>query len=479
MTSKDKKYRGFNEIYFVLYLMAVLLLLPEGKKIYDEYIVSEQNNAYIKSEKSSLNVKLKYINGKSTIISADTVNVIYPVGKIDSIKYNFRIINNNISNDIYQSDVNIESTAFEIIENNEGLVRFEWSPQKINSFDRNFEVKVDAKIFSLSNSEPSISSVRFAVNTYYIDDEIIIAANEQNNSNTITDNSLSSNNEFNIPQNNQSQIPLNSISFFPENPVTAMALTRWNSVVRVFGVDLTKEIKGLPKLKFDSKYDVKVENIENNSIYLSGITSAEQPYKVEVEIERNADNRIASTEFIVKPLLIPYPDYKKVMYPNYSYTIKTNLPRNNKSSAKLFYKDKLIISSEDGSNIEWIPQFSDTNKVFKLNRYIDDKVIDSKSDLRVISPPLPEITKKSFSNGFLFITTKSYGKLKNGSNNIITKLEFNRNKIEYQDLNGQSQYGDNYIIQVFRVKVNSDFNSIDIQAVDSRGEYSLIEKITF
>ena len=59
MTIKEKKYKGFNEIYFVLYLMAVLLLLPDGEKPKEDYIVSAQNSVYIKSEKSMLNVRLK------------------------------------------------------------------------------------------------------------------------------------------------------------------------------------------------------------------------------------------------------------------------------------------------------------------------------------------------------------------------------------------------------------------------------------
>ena len=49
MTIKEKKYKGFNEIYFVLYLMAVLLLLPDGEKPKEDYIVSAQNSVYIKS----------------------------------------------------------------------------------------------------------------------------------------------------------------------------------------------------------------------------------------------------------------------------------------------------------------------------------------------------------------------------------------------------------------------------------------------
>lgn len=458
--------------------MAVLLLLPEGKKLYDDYIVSEQNSVYIKSEKSSLNVRLKFVDGNTKIISADTVNVIYPVGKIDSVKYNFRIVNNNIINEIYSSNGSVETNAFEIIENNEGLVRFEWSPQKIRSFDRNFEVIVEADIYSLGVKEPKISSVRFAVNTFYIDDETIIASNsDSQNSSTSTEN--------NNPQNNSNgtganvQFALGDISFFPDNPVTAVATSKWNSVVRVFGIDLLKELKGLPKVKSNEKYKVNIEDINSNAIYLSGITSSEESYKVEVEIERNADNRIASTEFIVKPLLIQYPEYKKLMYPNYTYTIKSNLPKNNKSSVKLFYKDKLVANSDDGSNLEFIPQFSDTNKVFKLNRYIDGELLDSKQDLRVVSPSSPEITQKSIKDGYLYLTTKSYGKIKNGNNNIVSKLSFNKENIDYQDLNGQTQTIENYTIQVFRINIPSNISNLEIFAIDNRGEYSNKEKINF
>ena len=167
------------------------------------------------------------------------------------------------------------------------------------------------------------------------------------------------------------------------------------------------------------------------------------------------------------------------MYPNYTYTIKTNLPKNNKCSAKLYYKDKIVASSSGNSALEFVPQFSDTNKIFKLNRYVDDKLIDSKQDIRVIPPASPEITKKSVSDGYLYITTKTYGKLGNGNNNIIGKLQFDKENIDYQDLNGSTQYGENYTIQVFRIKLKDDLKSLEIYAIDGLGEYSNKEKINF
>ena len=480
MTIKEKKYKGFNEIYFVLYLMAVLLLLPDGEKPKEDYIVSAQNSVYIKSEKSMLNVRLKVKNGVSEIVYADTVNIIYPVGKIDSINYNFKLNNNNVTNEIYSSKNRAIQSSFEIIENNEGLVRFEWFPQSIKSVNKNFEVIVEAEIYSLGIKEPTMSSTRFAINTYYIDNDLAINLTNNSSSTTQSNNNSDINSNFNsnIGANNTFQ-DLNDINFFPENPVTAMALSRWTSVVRVFGIDLTKDLRGLPRIVGANKYDIKIENIDSKSIYLSGMTSADSSYKVGIEIVRNADNRVASTEFIVKPLLIPYPDYKNLMYPNYTYTIKTNLPKNNKCSAKLYYKDKIVASSSGNSALEFVPQFSDTNKIFKLNRYVDDKLIDSKQDIRVIPPASPQIRKKSVSDGYLYITTKTYGKLGNGNNNIIGKLQFDKENIDYQDLNGSTQYGENYTIQVFRIKLKDDLKSLEIYAIDGLGEYSNKEKINF
>ena len=227
MTIKEKKYKGFNEIYFVLYLMAVLLLLPDGEKPKEDYIVSAQNSAYIKSEKSMLNVRLKVKNGISEIVSADTVNIIYPVGKIDSINYNFKLINNNVANEIYSSKNLAVQNSFEIIENKEGLVRFEWFPQSIKSVNKNFEVIVEAEIYSLGIKEPTMSSARFAINTYYIDDDLLIGSN--NKSSSFTQDFQNPDANISINSNNganNSIQTLNDINFFPENPVTAMADSR-------------------------------------------------------------------------------------------------------------------------------------------------------------------------------------------------------------------------------------------------------------
>ncbi len=481
MIQKDKKYRGFNEIYFVLYLTAIILLLPEGKKYVEDYIVTDQSSAYIKSEKSSLNVRLKIKDGKSVILTADTVNVIYPVGKIDSVKYNFKLISNNVSNVIYNSDKKIVKNAFQIIENNEGLARFEWFPQNIKTLNKNFEVIVEGEVYSLGKKDPNISTLRFAINTFFID-EMEIASNNTTNQVEDNTNPIEINNDINSnPQVIQVRDVLSDISFFPDNPVSAIALTRWKATVRVFGIDLTKDLKNIPKIIADEKHNIKIEEIDSKAIYLSGKTSADESYKVKVEIERSADNRLASTEFTVKPLMIQFPDYPKVMYPNKSYTFKPNLPNNtyNSYSAKLFYKNDLLAYSDDGQDFEYIPQNSDTNRILKLVRYIDGKQHDYKENIRVISPPAPEITKKTYSNGVITITTKCYGKLTNDLNNVVSKLEFNKENIKYQDLTGSTQYLDNYIIQVFKINAENISNSIQITAIDERGIYSKTEKITF
>lgn len=481
MVQKDKRYRGFNEIYFVLYLTAILLLLPEGKKIYDDYLVSDNNRVYIKAEKSMLNVRLKVEQGKSVVISADTINIIYPVGKIDSIKYDFKLNSNNISNTIYTSNQQISSNAFRVIENDEGIAFFSWSPSNINTVNKNFEVFVDAEIFAFGKEMPQISSLRFAINTFFID-ELEIASNKNEQVNNLSQNQ--STNELNQTNSNTQiivNLPLSSIVFFPENPVSALALSRWKSLVRVFGIDLTKDLKNKPKIIANSEYDVKIDNIDNNAIYLSGITSSLEEYKVSIEIERNQDSRIASTEFIVKPIMLQFPDYPKIMYPNYNFTFKPNLPQssNNSFSAKLIYNDKIIANSENGSAFKFIPQFDDTNKVIKFNRYYDDKLIDSKDNIRIVSPPIPEITKKSFSNGVLTITTKSYGKLNNDGFNIVSKLVFDNQNVKYQDLTGETQYLDNFTIQVFRITLQDNIRSLNVSAIDERGIYSKTSNITF
>ena len=177
--------------------MAVLLLLPDGEKPKEDYIVSAQNSVYIKSEKSMLNVRLKVKNGVSEIVYADTVNIIYPVGKIDSINYNFKLNNNNVTNEIYSSKNRAIQSSFEIIENNEGLVRFEWFPQSIKSVNKNFEVIVEAEIYSLGIKEPTMSSTRFAINTYYIDNDLAINLTNNSSSTTQSNNNSDINSNFN------------------------------------------------------------------------------------------------------------------------------------------------------------------------------------------------------------------------------------------------------------------------------------------
>ena len=106
---KQKKYnkRHKIEVYFILYLAALILLLPEDQKKSDLNNQGHNqitNNSYLQVEKSVLNCKISLKGGKLIVADIDSINNILLFGDVYSINYNFEFENQNqkyskISND--------------------------------------------------------------------------------------------------------------------------------------------------------------------------------------------------------------------------------------------------------------------------------------------------------------------------------------------------------------------------------------------
>ena len=88
---KEKKKRNKVEIYFILYLAALILILPESKKNEEQAEEKENIGLSLIPEKSVLNLRLLKKDGQNNIIRFDSVNKIYFNGKFDNIDFTYTI----------------------------------------------------------------------------------------------------------------------------------------------------------------------------------------------------------------------------------------------------------------------------------------------------------------------------------------------------------------------------------------------------
>ncbi len=112
------------EIYFVLYLAALIFLLPDSKEKKSEI---NHTNHYvsqmpfrINAEKSNLSARMILDSTGSKVLSLDSINNIYYSGDVKDVKFEFIILDNTLKQSLHLSTGELNTVKyFRLIENKE------------------------------------------------------------------------------------------------------------------------------------------------------------------------------------------------------------------------------------------------------------------------------------------------------------------------------------------------------------------------
>ncbi len=487
-----KRKKRVVEIYFLLYLAALILLLPNkdtNRKLNSENINSQSYEIpfQLQSEKTALTCKLKKTKNGSEIISMDSINQIFWRGDLSEIQFEFIVEDLSQRLKVSLTKNNSNSKYFKIYENTKDQeASFVWRPNTNEILNKTFLVKVIAKGVSKYNNKQITLKTQFSLNIYFEDEN----PNFPNSDLALVNNQLPGDNQ-NIQSQNKnfqnSQINQNSIELRPENfELKTVAYTKWTNYILVNGINPKTDLQRNPIITYQSENGAggyaKYLDSKDNGIYISGISPSFGIMKVKIEIVSQMDKKSYSTEFIVKPSTISQPIYDRIMYPYKSYKIVPNLPIIQNQLTKAIIKEGNSIRSTSYGNSELIfnTNISDTGKSFKLERYIDNDLFDQTYEIQVKSYPNPIIysTEKDFKNdNLILVKTKSFG-LHNGKKNEIIALIISDNRIAQRELRGKYKEENEIIFQTFELnlqKVNSDA-SFTIQAKDFRAYLSSVRR---
>ena len=478
------------EIYFILYLAAIIFLLPD-KKIEDNTtnIVRSVSGPFsINPIKTSLTCRFIIDSLGPKIINIDSVNTIFSAGPVKDISYKFEV------EDLFTKQkhtIKGESSIFKFEVNPKRKeLKFIWNPKLSKNINKTYLVKVTAtakdttnddsekaKEFYLAQTQFSLilADVTTEMAQYGFDEEKFIAENPIISSNIIQNNI----------ERIYSPIP-GDIIIDPVTPeVEALAYKNWTNKINVFGANPSLDLSGNPNVKVnlepvDNNGSAKLEEIGKNYIIISGKTPSHGKMKVVTEMKFKVDNKKRSVDFYVSPISISRPQFTAVMYPEKNYKIKPNLPmlRGQLTQANLKDKNNILVRSEQGEIIDFKPDVSLIGKVLTLERLIDNMVFD-KYDIRIQDYPEPDIYNIQKDNNYqLTIQTRSFGYF-NGDKNLV-KLVIEGNGTD-RDLRGQLSMDDIAIIQVFRVtpKDKDKPFKFEVKAVDSRGRSSMIKHFSW
>jgi len=456
------KRRRTVEIYFVLYLAALVFLLPDKRDI-DRYFLNNLGTPIFQPmftllpEKTTLTCRAIFDSTGPKILALDSINTIFYSGDVENVNFEFEIEDQTLRQSIkLTSNKNPSTKLFKYFEHkDQQAATFQWSPSLHERVSKTFLVRVIATAQSRGNNpiflgqkNPANQPQTFRVQTQF--SLLLIYLNPTTG----------------IPmfpqQNQQMAVPFDSSSFFlnnftkflPQSPrgnitlsvntseLRTIAYSQWKNIIYVGNADLkdpsiVKEINIYNTPDNNNKGEASILDVVQNTIIIHGKTPSYGRTKVVVKVRRKSDDKSASCDFTVYPLLLEQPDCEKFMYPDQFYTIDPKLPLTG-IETKAFLKDGNAVRARSiqGEKFQFMPDISDTGKTFYLERYIDNNILGQPVAIRIMLPPDPEILDvNARSLNEVDVQTRAFG-LINRERNEVVRFEVKGNA-RYEDKRGR------------------------------------------
>lgn len=474
------------EIYFILYLAALMLLIPDLKHK-DKSIKSEGeqlgNIFRIFPEKNILTTKVSFDTTGTTIIQSDSVNYIYYTGDVDNVSFEFQVVNKQLNQYITLSSNDNSFNFFRYYQLPEiKAAIFVWRPPVIDRRNYVLDVKVNAiaKIKDPNNQTLNTvkSTTQFSLVVSYVDKQtglpFAVASNDK----------LGNGRKDTVYQQNflgSTELLID----FQSRKVESLIVDEWENKVFVYGANVLNDLKRKPEvwvsnIPENNGGSVYIKQITANTITLGGKTPQFGSSRVKIKLIRKSDGSSIEDEFLLEPLPISEPVFSQVMYPNQQYIINPNFPNLNKNfSVRVFSDNRTIYSTNSNNPFAITLEDGLINKSIYLERYIDGKLYGRTYQINIKPYPVPNVVKiQSIGTNRVRIIVNSFG-IFGGKENYIKSVELEGNGV-YKELVGQTitNRKDLTYTQVYEITPQNDNKPFEfrIRFQDNRGIWSNWEK---
>ncbi len=482
------------EIYFVLYLAAIVFLLPDKN---DEENANASGSPIapgafsLSPTKTSLNFRFYEDSSGVKVIDYDSVNTILLGGNVKNADFEIEVEDKDLRQ---KQKIKPGSKYFAFEENiQKKELKFSWNPPLFDKKDKTYIVRVFASAErkdadseddeSPDNGAKLQAETQFSLIINNVSDELVASGESitrnREEAASRADSIRYVEAEFRRPRRS------GEVDLSPEEAeVKAIAYQKWRNKVYVFNANPERDLARKPQITVEqnpegNQGDAQLDKIGKNHILISGKTPAYGSMKVEVRTKFNYDDKERSVDFTVLPEPILKPEYERVIYPEKSYLIKPNLPylRNQELKAYLANDGEVLVKSPQGEAITFEPSLNLVGEVLKLKRYVNDNLLDQ-YDIRVLDYPNPIIYDiQEAPEGWLKIITHSYGYYNGKRNYVELNVEGNA---ETRELRGPEIDAPDEItiVQIFKcTPENPDKPFIfEVQAIDERGRKSKTKK---
>ncbi|MFA6569903.1 MAG: hypothetical protein WCT77_01565 [Bacteroidota bacterium] len=486
------KRRRTVEIYFILYLAALIFLLPikdNNKKNEENPLNIPPSLFSIHPMKTTLNCRLIIDSSSAKILSLDSMNTVIYNGNVEHVEYEFIVEDQSLRQKVSLNRMNeANSQYFRIEENNQQTANFFWNPPLYERQNKTYIVTVLAKAVLKSDNKDMTSKRLLEAKTQFSLNMIFVSGGGATGE--FAGYYPGDSTSFSKLRNPIYDVP-NIPSYFEVRPmfstVDAVAERHWSNKLILYGMgDLTKDLTRETKIEVqlshsDNGGTAFIESKNPSEIIVAGRTPSYGSMKVKCTCWTKY--KTISFDFEVSPIKISQPKFEQFMYPEMDYVIIPNIPWKSGRDIKTVIMDGKTerAVSQQGEEFTFKPEISDIGKHLVLERYLNGELVNPKYQISVFNYPDPIIYDVQIvGNKTVNVITHSFGYVNTNEN--LSELEIEGNAYA-RELYGKSSKKPNDItnVQIFKSEPKNKEKpfSFKVRAKDKRGKVSQWRNFSF
>lgn len=417
------------EIYFVLYLAALLLLLSDSPKRETDLASTILRSLFSSTfrlipEKSTMLCRAVIRQDSLEIVHIDSINTIIPTGLIDSVQYRLFAYDESNGEDLsVPLDTSIRLGPFVFSADYVGqALRIRWrlaQPERRSQLYR-FRIEATAyphlpptlhpeqrrQIISLLTSNTPTLQAETAFIVGYLPESPSPAPQQLQ---LPLDSAIEARLRTLVAERSGEQRLLGSFSLVPEHTtIHTLPFVQWENRIAIYGASAQRDLARPPQV---SGLSSALVTIEGNTIVIRSTSTAAAVTPVQLTLTRR-DGAEASTTFTVVTIVPPAPVVPATMYPGVEYRFNPHLTNLRGIDARAFLRDdrNLIRASSSGEAFSFTPALSDTGHTFYFERYAGNERVGQVIAIPCVMFPPPTITSvRTNGDRSFLVQSRSYG----------------------------------------------------------------------
>lgn len=469
------------EIYFILYLVALVLLLPDHNPESGQGALAQVPRLDMQPERVRLVYKLsKDSGGTIRVTTLDSINIVRYSSELENLRVKAVVEDIETGQSIIVTPEN-PSPLFSIEPQPErNAIRFRWKPKQSDGIARTLRVTVHATGSMPAHSASEVVHLQGAAQ--FVASTIV----ENVGASTTTIIQVSDRGVDTIVVNSATQQgqPQQLGEFWIEparEKITLLATREWSNRISMGGADPVTDLAGLPTVRvLSGEANGEIEryiNTDQHAVYIKGKAPRSSGITLEITAKRK-DGTVRTATFSVQAQPLAAIKIPEVMYPGLEYSFDSRLPDLDNVKAIIRDSEREIVSVTQGS-IKVKPTQRDTGKTWVFERIIDGIREGASIPIAIRNFPPPEIrdVKRDASGTRMRVVVRFYAADRESNRPTLAILSGNATSIRklYGNLRAADGSNTTWIeeFEIDRKDGNKPF-TFSIVAKDARGASSKV-----